>query len=174
MRNITTRKEQPLSLFNSWYIGGIAHELGHGIGLPHNNGTPEEKSWAGTSLMGGGNHTYRAEVWGGKNPSFLSQSCALRLVSSPRLTQSNKGRWGKPGDHIEQLSLGCNDDSDKMVITGNFTIPDFSLGKGEYTFKISAMHLNGAATTRRANLSIAQDGKPNIERFDKAVESSGK
>lgn len=47
------RIEMTLAKFNSWYLGGIAHELGHGLGLPHDNGGPGEAP--GISLMGGGN-----------------------------------------------------------------------------------------------------------------------
>ena len=46
------RMEQTLARFNSWYIGGIAHELGHGLGLDHDAGNPDEDAF-GTSLMGG-------------------------------------------------------------------------------------------------------------------------
>ncbi|MCZ4696197.1 hypothetical protein DWB61_16195 [Ancylomarina euxinus] len=58
----------------SKYIGGLLHELGHGLNLPHNKEKVSEvhKSNKGTALMGGGNYTY------GKSPTFLTRaSCAI-------------------------------------------------------------------------------------------------
>jgi hypothetical protein len=86
------RVEQTLARFNAWYIGGIAHELGHGLGLNHDAGNPSENAF-GTSLMGSGNHTYRQERWGGGKPTFLSRVSALQLVSHPLITGSNHTRW---------------------------------------------------------------------------------
>ncbi|PXY01723.1 hypothetical protein DF185_09660 [Marinifilum breve] len=56
------------------YIGGLLHELGHGLNLPHNKEKVSEASLSskGTSLMGSGNYTY------GKTPTFLTEaSCAI-------------------------------------------------------------------------------------------------
>ena len=56
------------------YIGGLLHELGHGLNLPHNKEKVSEvhKSNKGTALMGSGNYTY------GKSPTFLTRaSCAI-------------------------------------------------------------------------------------------------
>ena len=56
------------------YIGGMIHELGHGLNLPHVRQKVSELANPdlGTSLMGTGNYTYR------KNPTFLTESsCAI-------------------------------------------------------------------------------------------------
>lgn len=56
------------------YIGGLLHELGHGLNLPHNKEKASEigLSTRGTALMGSGNYTY------GKTPTFLTEaSCAI-------------------------------------------------------------------------------------------------
>jgi hypothetical protein len=86
------RVEQTVAKFNSMYLGGTAHELGHGLGLPHDAGNPVEKSF-GTSLMGMGNLTYRQEVWGGRPRVILARASALLLASHPLITGSNRGRW---------------------------------------------------------------------------------
>lgn len=56
------------------YIGGLLHELGHGLNLPHNKEKVSDKSNSekGTALMGAGNYTY------GKSPTFITKaSCAI-------------------------------------------------------------------------------------------------
>lgn len=58
-------------LLTKWY-GGFAHELGHGMNLPHNNGTPYMNKVMGTPLMGSGNYTF------GYSPTYLTKaSCGL-------------------------------------------------------------------------------------------------
>lgn len=88
------RVEQTLGLFNSWYLGGIAHELGHGLGLPHDSGTVGEGRF-GVSLMGRGNHHYREDKWGGRSPAYFSRGSALQLLSHPLVTGSDRGRGEK-------------------------------------------------------------------------------
>ncbi len=56
------------------YIGGLLHELGHGLNLPHNKEKVSDfsNSNKGTCLMGSGNYTY------GSAPTFLSEaSCSI-------------------------------------------------------------------------------------------------
>ncbi len=58
----------------SKFIGGILHELGHALNLPHNKQkvSDDSKSDRGTALMGSGNYTY------GSTPTFLTEaSCAI-------------------------------------------------------------------------------------------------
>ncbi|MBR5887372.1 MAG: hypothetical protein IKZ07_04090 [Akkermansia sp.] len=44
-------------LLTKWY-GGFAHELGHGLNLPHNLGTKSDNEALGTAMMGAGNYTF--------------------------------------------------------------------------------------------------------------------
>jgi len=75
---------RPCSLgeFNSHYIGGVAHELGHAFGLPHDCQREAEQAKRGLSLMGGGNHTYGQEQRGEGPGSFLSAASAMLLAHS--------------------------------------------------------------------------------------------
>jgi hypothetical protein len=67
--------------FNTHYLGGIAHELGHALGLPHDAGSLAEQAH-GHSLMGDGNHFYRGELR--KSPgAFLSAASARQLATHP-------------------------------------------------------------------------------------------
>jgi hypothetical protein len=65
-------------------MGGIAHEFGHALGLPHDRETPEERKTLGVALMGNGNFEYGRERTpkGGKG-AFLSRSEATILSSHP-------------------------------------------------------------------------------------------
>ncbi|MGL4942600.1 MAG: NPCBM/NEW2 domain-containing protein [Thermoguttaceae bacterium] len=65
--------------FNTHYIGGVAHELGHALSLPHDCERDAEQSEKGHSLMGGGNHTYGKEERGEGRGAFLSMASAMRL-----------------------------------------------------------------------------------------------
>jgi len=78
------RGYEPFTLgrFNTVYIGGTIHELGHGLSLPHNLATKEEAK-RGTALMGAGNYTYRKEWRNQGKGSFLTHSSALRLLVHP-------------------------------------------------------------------------------------------
>lgn len=82
---------QTFAAFNTKYLGGVAHELGHALSLPHESQAAAEVARLGTSLMGGGNHTYRREKWDGQG-SFLARASAARLASHPLFTGSDRGR----------------------------------------------------------------------------------
>ncbi len=86
------RVEKSVAGFNTMYLGGLAHELGHGLGLFHDSAAQDETT-LGTSLMGMGNLHYRNEISGGKSPAFLARVSALHLASHPFFSGSNRGRW---------------------------------------------------------------------------------
>ncbi|MBR3902093.1 MAG: hypothetical protein IKJ29_00370 [Akkermansia sp.] len=59
-------------LLTKW-LGGLAHELGHGLNLPHNEATVTDKAAMGTPLMGAGNYTF------GMSPTYLTLNSARLL-----------------------------------------------------------------------------------------------
>ncbi|MBP5622919.1 MAG: NPCBM/NEW2 domain-containing protein [Thermoguttaceae bacterium] len=71
--------------FNSHYIGGIAHELGHALTLPHDCELATERPIFGNALMGAGNHTFGNDLRGEGKGAFLTFSEALRLSVVPAI-----------------------------------------------------------------------------------------
>lgn len=105
-----TRKECLVAEFNSWYIGGIAHEMGHFFGLPHDFGNPAELDESHLSLMGQyGSRHYKDYLWNGNKSSVFSSSGILQLISHPLFTGS-----------------GNLDD-----ISSNFSLTNIKFGKNE-------------------------------------------
>lgn len=59
-------------LLTKW-LGGLAHELGHGLNLPHNESTVTDRASLGTPLMGAGNYTF------GMKPTYITLNSCRRL-----------------------------------------------------------------------------------------------
>jgi hypothetical protein len=93
-----------LGKHNSIFIGGIAHELGHALGLPHCKETAQE-AILGTALMGSGNRTYGDELRGEGKGSFLTLAHALKLASHPMFSGSVKGMNYPVKSDLENLEI---------------------------------------------------------------------
>lgn len=143
-------KECGVAEFNSWYIGGIAHEMGHMFGLPHDNGNPSELAADEISLMGQyGSRHFRGYLWGDKQSSVISAAGIMQLISHPVFTQS--ARSLKDIHEYNQDTLQyINDDKGVLIKT---TFSPVSLPYACYTllrtvdiieyFNKSAVHLLG-------------------------------
>ena len=84
-QHITDRQYGRISLgkYNSIFVGGVCHELGHALGLPHCKESAAERAIRGTALMGSGNRTYGDELRGEGRGSFLELPHALKLAVHP-------------------------------------------------------------------------------------------
>jgi len=112
--------------FNTMYLGGVAHELGHCLGLPHDDGGEAEQSF-GVSLMGAGNLTYREEVWGGGPPTYLGRASVLQLLSEPIFTGSNRGRWDGLPWSFRSLKFSATNGTVRIEGTATDAIPAYAV-----------------------------------------------
>lgn len=112
-------KECPVSEFNSWYIGGIAHEMAHIFGLPHDYGNKLELEVSTISLMGQyGSRHFRDYLWGGEKSAVFSSASIIQLISHPVFTQSIKDKNRRPLFSISGIEFS-NTESE-IKINGNF------------------------------------------------------
>ena len=91
-----------LGRYESIFIGGACHELGHSLGLPHNKERADERAAFGTALMGSGNRTYGEQLRGESKGSLLTLAHAFRLAAHPMFSGSvkdiSKPRSAKPDE----------------------------------------------------------------------------
>jgi len=80
-----------LGRYQSIFVGGTAHELGHLFGLPHNAEMPGELKTRGHALMGDGNRHFREEMRNDGKGSFITLAHVLRLISNPLFSHVDKG-----------------------------------------------------------------------------------
>jgi hypothetical protein len=105
-----------LGEFNSHYIGGVAHELGHAFGLPHDCQRQSEQAKRGLSLMGGGNHTYGQERRGERPGTFLSAASAMLLAYSRPFAGDQEDPQRQP--NCRMADLDAQFDRGNLILTG--------------------------------------------------------
>lgn len=79
-----------LGKYNSIFIGGACHEIGHLLGLPHCNEPRGAFEKFGTALMGSGNRTYGEELRGESKGSYLTRAHALKLATHPQFSGTTR------------------------------------------------------------------------------------
>lgn len=126
-----------LGVFNTKFIGGIAHELGHCFGLPHECQLSSESRTLGVSIMGLGNQTYGGELRNEGPGAFLSASAALRLSANRAFVadlpeSSRPTRW-----QFEKLDAAFQED--KLILTGQGETAPLPLGIVAYNDKLDVL-----------------------------------
>lgn len=96
------------------YIGGLLHELGHGLNLPHNKQKKSEyeNPKKGTSLMGAGNYTY------GSSPTFLTEASCSILNNNQIFNNSENEFY--TGASAQIVSIQGNFNNGDLNISGTF------------------------------------------------------
>jgi hypothetical protein len=106
--------DESMGKFNTVFIGGIAHELGHAFSLPH-CGDRRDKQPSGVSLMDNGNHMYREELRGEGPGAVLLMASAMKLAGRPLFNKSDK-----------EVSLPPTLAKDELQISTNLTRADLA------------------------------------------------
>jgi hypothetical protein len=107
-----------LGKYNSIFVGGVCHELGHALGLPHNRERIDQQRKLGTSLMGSGNRTYGDEQRGEGRGSFLALADGLRLAGHPLFISSDKGIDQPANAKITDIAITVAKDSKSFELSG--------------------------------------------------------
>jgi hypothetical protein len=111
-----------LGKWNSLFVGGVIHELGHAFGLPHNAQSPDQYARLGLSLMGAGNRTYGDEKRAEGKGSFLAFADALRLASHPLFSGSDKGLMEEKNDaDVHDLRIEAASNTPYLKVRGRVT-----------------------------------------------------
>ncbi len=99
-------KNKTLAAFVAAQTGGVAHELGHALNLPHNGQTKRDNKRRGTALMGSGNYVYKQEVWDKKSKgAYMTLASSLCLAAHPLFTGSDKDRWKVAKCELKQVEF---------------------------------------------------------------------
>jgi hypothetical protein len=106
-----------LGKYNSIFVGGVCHELGHALGLPHCKESGAERTARGTSLMGGGNRTYGDDLRGEGRGSFLTLPDALKLAGHPQFSGSVKEIETRVTATFSDVKLSPN--ADGLEVSGH-------------------------------------------------------
>ena len=169
--------------FKPWY-GGMAHELGHGLGLPHTHATKSQASQFGTALMGAGNRTL------GFSPTFLTPADCAFLESSPPcrvftprpLSKAQNflpriGRWEGSVRVFGRLPEGCSvrrmvaayDKDEFGSVNDNydaesFVVPISTDGSFDFVFPMAEIHPGKTDKVQIQLRLIHDDGTVEISR----------
>jgi hypothetical protein len=97
------------------WFGGMTHELGHGLNLPHNHAKVSEVATLGTTLMSSGNYTF------GQSPTFLSSADCARLNKDEVFNTDTKTYYGTVNAGIKSIHANYDAAKGAIIVSGKFT-----------------------------------------------------
>lgn len=100
--------------FSVWF-GGMMHELGHGLNLPHNCQKVSENSTLGMALMWAGNGTL------GKSPTFLTATDAAILNVNQIFNNDNKTYYAAVTASIDKIHASYSSTKGAIVVSGKYS-----------------------------------------------------
>jgi hypothetical protein len=168
--NLLTSKEpggfyhNPCSLgqFNTHYIGGVAHEMGHAFSLPHVCEWNSQRPQMGNALMGSGNHTFGKELRNEGQGTFLHETSALRLSGVRAFAGDTPDNRNRTNWMIEALAAneGRNENNLRTItLSGRITASPKLLGIIAYNDNMNIASDYDAKAWMTTNL---QDGRFSI------------
>ena len=96
------------------WIGGMIHELGHGLNLPHNCQKVSEGASLGMALMWAGNST-----WGVSKTFLTGADCAVLNVNQI-FSKEVKAFYGEKNASIKRIHASYDDVKQSIIVKGIF------------------------------------------------------
>jgi len=96
------------------WIGGMIHELGHGLNLPHNRQKALSENALGMSLMWAGNSTW------GISPTFLTAADCAVLNTNQVFNNDNKTYYSQVTASVQRIIASFDAVKKAIVLKGKF------------------------------------------------------
>lgn len=133
------------------WIGGMIHELGHGLNLPHNRQKAISEKALGMSLMWAGNSTW------GISPTFLTGADCAVLNTNQVFNTDTKTYYGAVTASVQHIDASYDAGKAAIVIKGKYS----SNGKVTDIIYFNDPNVNNEGTgVNRDYNSIAWTSKP--------------
>ena len=157
---------------NSIFIGGVYHELGHALSLPHCMQRSDE-AVRGTALMGAGNRTYADERRDEGLGTFLTQANALRLAAHPAFNAKvPQSVYDRPMAKWSDMSIETK--GERLIVSGKLksNVPAHSVlayfdapGRGDYDSTTATFVPDEEGNFRLLSDKLAEDWQGEIRIF---------
>ena len=97
------------------WIGGMIHELGHGLNLPHNRQKAVSEVSLGMSLMWAGNGTW------GKSPTFLTKADCAVLNTNQVFNNDNKTYYATVNAAVVRIQAAYDVGKASIILKGKYS-----------------------------------------------------
>lgn len=101
--------------FTAW-LGGMMHELGHGLNLPHNCAKVSEVTTLGTALMASGNTTL------GASPTFLTMADCTILNNNQVFNSNSNTYYGPASASIPKILSSFDVTKNAIIVSGKMNV----------------------------------------------------